>query len=222
MKFDIDYRGLFLENGGLKLVSLVLAVSLWFFVTSKGKVEVSMTAPIELQNIPAGMTVVGDVLRYLEVRLQAQERLLRDITAGKKVVCQLDLGVTRTGDNIIRISPDDIRRPSGVAVTHLSPYEIRVRLEPLIRKTVRLSAVLHGAPAPGYRVSEISPDPPRVIAEGPASVMRQLSVLRTMPLDVQGATGTLTREPRIDTEGKPISILEKKVTVTVTVRKAAR
>lgn len=220
MKFDIDYRRLFTENGGLKLVSLILAVSLWFFVTSKGKVEVSMTVPIELQNIPAGMTVVGDVLRYLEVRLQAQERILRDITAGKKVVCVLNLGMTRTGENILRISPDDIRRPSGVSVTHLSPYEIRVRLEPLIKKTLRLAPVLHGAAAAGYRVVEAVPSPPRVTAEGPASVMRQLSVLRTMPLDVQGATGTLTLEPRIDTEGKPVTLLEKNVTVTVTVRKA--
>ena len=218
----MDYRRIVTENGGLKLVSLVLAVSLWFFVTSKGKVEVSMTVPIELQNIPAGMAVVGDVLRYLEVRLQAQERLLRDITSGKKVVCVLNLGTTRSGENALRISPDDIRRPTGVSVTHLSPYEIRVRLEPLVKRTVRLVPVLHGTAAPGYRVAEAAADPPRVTAEGPSSVMRQLSVLRTMPLDVQGATGTLTLEPRIDTEGKPIKLLEKGVTVTVTVRKVNR
>src|SRR5512134_1147694 len=134
----MDFRKLIYDNWGIKLISLALAVSLWLFATSKGKMEVSLTVPLELQNIPAGMAVVGDVVRYLEVRIQGPERLMRDISAGKKVVCLLDLGLTKTGDNRLRISPDDIRRPSGIAVTHLTPYEINVTLEPILRRTVRL------------------------------------------------------------------------------------
>lgn len=218
----MDIRRLLLENGGIKLVSLALALSLWFFVTSKGKMEIPLTVPIELQNIPAGMAVVGDVARYLEVRIQGQERLMRDIPAGKRVVCVLDLGTTRPGENALRISPDDIRRPSGIAVTHLSPYEIRVNLEPLQKRTVRLRPVLHGSPANGYRVTDISTKPARVTAEGPASVMRPLRELRTMPIDVQGAKDDVSLEPRIDTEGKPIKLLEKDVSIRITIKKVNR
>lgn len=218
----MDVRKIVLENWGIKLVSLALAVILWFFVTSKGKMEISLTVPIELQNIPAGMAVVGDVVRYLEVRIQGQERLMRDITAGKRVVCVLDLGLTRPGENTLRISPDDIRRPSGVAVTHLSPYEIRVMLEPLLKKTVRLRPELHGNPASGYRIAEVSVSPPHVTAEGPAGVMRPLALLRTMPIDVQGAKDDITVEPRIDTEGKPIKLLDKNVSIRITVKKVNR
>jgi YbbR domain-containing protein len=218
----MDIRKIVLENRGIKLISLTLAVILWFFVTSKGKMEISLTVPIELQNIPAGMAVVGDVVRYLEVRIQGQERLMRDITAGKKVVCILDLGLTRPGENTLRISPDDIRRPSGVAVTHLSPYEILVKLEPLLKKTVRLKPVLYGSPAQGYRVAEVTVNPPRVTASGPAGVMRPLALLQTMPIDVQDAKGDITVEPRIDTEGKPIELLDKNVSVRVTVKKGNR
>jgi YbbR domain-containing protein len=218
----MDIRKIVLENRGIKLISLTLAVILWFFVTSKGKMEISLTVPIELQNIPAGMAVVGDVVRYLEVRIQGQERLMRDITAGKKVVCILDLGLTRPGENTLRISPDDIRRPSGVAVTHLSPYEILVKLEPLLKKTVRLKPVLYGSPAQGYRIAEVTVNPPRVTASGPAGVMRPLALLRTMPIDVQDANGDITVEPRIDTEGKPIELLDKNVSVRVTVKKGNR
>ncbi len=218
----MDFRKLLYENWGIKLISLALAVSLWLFATSKGKMEVSLTVPLELQNIPAGMAVVGDVVRYLEVRIQGPERLMRDIGSGKKVVCLLDLGLTRTGDNRLRISPDDIRRPSGIAVTHLTPYEINVTLEPILRRTVRLRPVLHGAPAAGYRIIEVSTNPARVTAEGPAGVMRGLSELRTMPIDVQGAQDTITIEPRIDTEGKPIKLLEKSVTIRIMVKKVTR
>jgi len=218
----MNVRELLLENWGIKLISLALALSLWFFVTSKGKMEVPLTVPIELQNIPAGMTLVGDVVRYLEVRVQGPDRVMQDITTGKKVVCVLDLGMTRAGENTLRISPDDIRRPTGVTVTHLAPYEIHVTLEPLLRKTVRLSPVLHGEPRAGYRVKEVVVRPTRVSAEGPAGVMRQLTVLRTMPIDIQGAVDDVTVEPRIDTEGKPIVLLDRGISIRISLRKVSR
>lgn len=218
----MDGRKLIIDNWSIKLVSLALAVSLWLFVTSKGKMEISLTVPLELQNIPAGMAVVGNVVRYLDVRLQGPERVMRDIGTGRKVVCLLNLGPTKAGENRIRVSPDDIRRPEGITVTHLAPYEIDVMLEALQRRTVRMRPVLYGVPAPGYRVTEVSSNPARVTAEGPASVMRMLTDLRTMPIDIQGATDTVTVEPRIDTEGKPIKLIEKNVTIRINIRKGAR
>ncbi len=218
----MNVRDLFLENWGIKLISLVLALSLWFFVTSKGKTEVPLTVPIEIQNIPKGMTVVGDVVRYLEVRVQGPDRVMQDISMGKKVVCVLDLGMARAGDNTLRISPDDIRRPAGVSVTHLTPYEVRFTLEPLLRKTVRLVPVLHGDPRAGYRVAEVTVRPARVSAEGPSSVMRTLAVLRTMPIDITGTSDDVTVEPRIDTEGKPIVLLERGISIRISLRKVSR
>jgi hypothetical protein len=97
-----------------------------------------------------------------------------------------------------------------------------VKLEPLLKKTVRLKPVLYGSPAQGYRIAEVTVNPPRVTASGPAGVMRPLALLRTMPIDVQDANGDITVEPRIDTEGKPIELLDKNVSVRVTVKKGNR
>ena len=80
-----------LENWGIKLVSLGLSLTLWFYVTSKGKTEMTLTVPLELRNIPQNMAVVGNVAGSLEVRVQGQERVLRDITIVKKVVGIIDL-----------------------------------------------------------------------------------------------------------------------------------
>ena len=48
-----------LENPGLKLLSLALAVFLWAVVLGEQKVEVSLNLPFELP-IPSGMMVVND------------------------------------------------------------------------------------------------------------------------------------------------------------------
>jgi len=218
----MDLRKILFDNWAIKLISLLLSVTLWFYVTSKGKMEIALTAPIELQNIPRGMAVVGDVARYLEVRLQGQERVLRDITTGKRVVGILDLSLTKIGENTLRISPDDIRRPSGVAVTHISPYEIKLRLEPLVRKTFRLAPVFHGAPAVGYVLKGTSIRPQRITVEGPQGVMGTLDKLQTMPIDIQGVRSTITVEPKIDYQGKPIKLFEKDITVQVFIERSRK
>jgi YbbR domain-containing protein len=165
------------------------------------------------------MAVVGDVPATIEVRLQGQERMLRDMPALKQVVGSVDLGRGKEGDNRIPLSPDDIRRPAGVHVTHLSPSEIVVKLEQLEQRTLRLRPVLLGTPAPGYRVAGLTVRPVRITLEGPASVIRTFSVLQTMPIDVQDAKDPVTVEPKIDYQGKPVKILEQDISVTISIQK---
>ncbi len=215
----MNYRKVFFDNWGIKLVSLGLSLTLWFYVTSKGKTELTLTVPLELRNVPQNMAVVGDVVGYLEVRVQGQERQLRDITSGKKVYAVLDLSLAKRGENVVLVSPDDIKRPSGLTVTRISPFEVRVILEPLVRKTFRLVPVLHGAPAAGYRVAGVSVTPAKITVEGPDSIMRQLSDMQTMPIDIGGAKESVSVVPRIDYGGKPLKIQENDISVRVAIER---
>jgi YbbR domain-containing protein len=212
-------RTMLLDNWAMKLLSLALSLTLWFYVTSTGKTELTMTVPIELRNIPPGMTVVGDVSGSLEARIQGQERVLRESTAAKKIVARLDLSVAREGENSIPVSPDDIKRPGGTTVTHLSQYDVKVKLERLVRRTLRVRPVLRGTPAAGFRLAGTSVSPGKVVIEGPASVMQALEKLETMPIDIQQARESLTVEPRIDYQGKPVKLLEKNIAVHVNIKR---
>ena len=209
----------FTENWPIKLASLVMALTLWFYVTSKGKTELTITVPLELRNIPAGMTVVGDVPGKLEVRLQGQERLLRDITSGKKVLGILDLARGRHGENAMHLSPYDIKRPNGVLVTYIAPSEISVKLEPVVQKTVRLFPTVQGKPAPGYRFLGASVTPTRLTLEGPASIVRTFTRLYTLPLDITDLRARTELTPRIDFQGRPVKVLEQDIRVTIAIEK---
>jgi YbbR domain-containing protein len=218
----MDLRKPLFDNWGIKLLSMGLALTLWFYVTSKGKTEMTLTVPLELRDIPQDMAVVGDVAGSLEVRVQGQERALRDVSIGKKVVGVADLSMAKIGENTVRVSPDDIRRPSGVAVTYLSPTDIKVKLEPLVRRTFRLRPVLHGAPAAGYRLARISASPMNITVEGPSGVIQTLESLQTMPIDIQGAKESVTIEPKIDYRGKQVKILDKNIAVRITIERVNR
>lgn len=215
----IMVRRVLLENWPIKVVSLVLALTLWFYVTSKGKTELTLSVPLELRNTPPGMAVVGDVPGRIEVRLQGQERILRDITTGRKVVGTIDLVRARPGDNTIHLSPDDIRRPSGVTVTYLAPSELSVKLENIVQRNVRLQPVLQGSPAPGYRLVSTSVKPQRITLEGPAGIVQGFARIRTLPIDITGLKARTEVSPRIDYQGKPVKILDQNITVTIVIQK---
>lgn len=215
----MEIRTQLFDNWGIKLLALGLSLALWFYVTSKGKTEMTLTVPIELRNVPQNTAVIGDVPGSLEVRIQGQERVLRDISLGKKVVCVADLSLLKPGENTVRISPDDIRRPLDTTITYLSRTEFSVKLEPLVRKSFRLRPVLRGAPAPGYRVAKLSLRPMRITVEGPASVVQTLERLQTMPVDVRDARESMTVEPRVDYQGKQVAIIEKNITLQITIER---
>jgi YbbR domain-containing protein len=218
----MNIRPIVAENWGIKLISLVLSLTIWFYVTSKGKTEMTLTVPLELRNIPQDMAVVGPVASSLEVRVQGQERVLRDITTGKKIVGILDLSMTKEGENVVRLSPDDISRPSGVAVTHMSLSEVKVRLEPLIRKSFRLKPIVHGTPAIGYRLRTIVITPSKVTVEGPSSVVKMLDSLQTLPIDIQGAAENKSIEPKIDYQGQSVKLLDKNIEVRIIIERMNR
>lgn len=218
----MDFRKVLFDNWGIKLISLVFSIFLWLYVTSTGKTEMTLTVPLELRNIPQGMTVVGDVTSTVEIRVQGQERVLGDSGFGEKVAGILDLSLAKEGENIIRISPDDIKRPDGVMVAHMSLSEVEVKLEPLIRRTFRLRPVLHGAPAAGYRLAGVAVIPAKILVEGPASVMKTLDKLETMPIDIQGAREGLTVEPKIDYQGQPVKLLEKSIIVRINIERTRK
>jgi len=215
----MDVRGIFTENWPIKLVSLLLAVTLWFYVTSRGKTEVTAIVPLALRNVPQDMVVVGDVPASLTVRVQGQERALRDAAAAKRIVGNVDLSRAKEGENLVHLSAEDVQTPSGVVVTSMEPYELSIRLDRLTHKTLRLRPVVSGRPAQGYRIGKVSVSPPSVTLEGPASAVGAFTALQTMPYDITGMRETAVVRPRVNFQGRPVKVLEQDITLTITIQK---
>ena len=55
---------------GLKVLSLGLALLLWMVVSGEETVERGLRIPLELQQIPNGLEVLGDVPATIDVRVR--------------------------------------------------------------------------------------------------------------------------------------------------------
>ncbi len=111
-----------------------------------------------------------------------------------RVVLPIELGgQTRdfTG-TFTPVAQDSEGRP--IPEIAISPNSVRATVEITARgKSVAVITQLVGTPAQGFDILERTVNPPTVLVDGPQDVLDELVVVRTLPIDVSGATDDISQ-----------------------------
>lgn len=179
------------RNPGLKIVSVILAALLWMTVSRDQSVERSVRVPLEFQNVPEGIEIVGDPPGTVDVRIRGASSQVSRIEAGE-IVAVLDLRGARVGQRLFHLITDEVRAPFGVEVAQISPPTVSLAFERSGAKVVPISPAIEGVPAPGYVVGKVTSTPDTVEVIGPESRLRRLTEATTEPITIEGTTRTVT------------------------------
>ncbi len=200
---------------GLKLFSLFFAFGLWLFVNAGQKAaERAIEVPLEFRNIPSDLMVVSPGVGQVEVRVMGPPALLSTLDPDYlKVV--LDLDGSRPGTSTFRLSPDFFNPPRGVRITRISPSVINLKLESVAVRSLPVAVRFGAKPPFGYRVARVEANPETVKVRGPANEVQRLVSVETVPVDLEGARGQMTREVRLSSAGSTLSFSPDRVTVSV-------
>jgi len=188
------------KNLGLRISAILIALLLWYFVTSRGQSEMSIEAAVEFKNIPAGLGMVSTSSKSVVVNVKGQERLMKNIKSANIRVA-VDLAKAKMGEGTFYIGKEDIKLPYAMTVTSVSPPSIKVRLDETASRAVVVTARITGAPEHGYVVRRVSVEPPNVTVQGLKSDIGRISELKTEELDISGARETIVRNIDINTAG---------------------
>ena len=147
------------RNLGLKVVALALAVGAWWFVTGESKVLVSYTVPLEIRNVPKGLTVTNKPERQVEVRLSGPSSLLSGMRPAE-ISAGVDLSAAKGGRQSFTLDDRAVKVPPGIKVQRIFPSSVEVILDRTERRTVPVAARIGGGAAVRKRVSkeEVVPD----------------------------------------------------------------
>lgn len=102
----------------------------------------------------------------------------------------------------------------------LSRSEARVVIpveRTLSYETVPIVVRLQGNPAPGRRIAGVSVRPPVVTIAGDAERLRQVSYIRTAPLDIEGIDGDISRTARLARPDGITTVSDSEVEVEIDV-----
>lgn len=203
----------------MKISSVILAIVLWFFVTSRGQSEITMDIPLELKNIPQGLESVRQGTKSVSVSIRGQERLMRNIKPSSLRV-YIDLNKAKRGKTTYYINKDDVKVPATMAVASISPSTVWIVLEETAVKTVPVVPVIIGNPKKGFVVASVEVTPREAVVRGTRAALSSLKSLRTEPVDVTDANATVVQEQRLDLGGKNIWTEVQEVSIKAVIKRA--
>ena len=215
-------KRIFIENFLIKLFSLVFAVALWLHVVARGTAEVNFIVPLELRDIPQNMMVVGQTPGYVDVRLQGQEGMVKRLSA-RDISAFVSLSDAKTGELAFNLSPSNVTVPGTIKVAGISPSEVKLHLEKILKKELAVKSEVTGRPAPGYKVESVDVFPKTVTAQGPESSLRKITEALTASVSVDGATGSFDKLARVEPPAEyGVKLEEYSVRITVTLSKTRK
>jgi YbbR domain-containing protein len=209
------------RNLGLKFLSTLVAFLLWLIVAGERVVERVMRAPVEFQNLPAGLELVGNPPDTVEVRLRGSSGALSRIGAGD-MSAVIDLASARPGRRLFHISQSQVSVPYGIDIVQVGPSTLTMEFELSGIRVVKVEPDVDGRPADGYEVTNVKSDPETVEVSGPENALKRLVAAITEPVSVTDQTRTVREVVNI---GVPDSTLRLRtpqtavVTVTISPRR---
>lgn len=175
---------------GLKSLSIGIALLLWVFVAGDETVERGLRVPLELQQFPDGIEMVGEAPSLIDVRVRGGSATLSQLGTGD-IVAQLDLKAARIGRRLYQLTPEQVRVPFGVQVVQVAPPTVALTFEPSISRMVPVVPDVAGDPLPGFVVGDTTIDPPEVEVTGPQSAVQRVTEAVTETISVADAKASV-------------------------------
>jgi YbbR domain-containing protein len=201
------------RNLGLKFLSTLVAFLLWLVVAGERVVERVMRAPVEFQNLPAGLELIGNPPDTVEVRLRGSSGALSRMGAGD-MSAVIDLSTARPGRRLFHITQSQVNVPYGIDIVQVGPSTLTMQFEMSGIRLVKVEPDIDGIPAEGYEVTSVKSDPESVEVAGPESALKRLVAAITEPVSVTDQTRNVREVVNI---GVPDSTLRLRTPQTAVV-----
>jgi YbbR domain-containing protein len=216
------FRKYVLKNLPFKLISLAIAIMLWWAVGRDSSIEIPITVPLEFQHAPGNLEITSDYPFQAQVTLRGPEHLLQEIRPSQ-VHAILDLEGGVPGERTYDLTTGQVQVPRNIKVVQVVPAQFHISFDHRATRTVDVQPRVIGTLLSGYEMKRPVASPEKVTIVGPERHVNLITNATTDPVDATGVVGSATfathayvSDPlvRVQTPG-PIS-------VTVTTEKSSQ
>lgn len=183
------------NNLGVKLMALAMAIALWLFATGKYTGELSCTLPVEV-SLPQGYTLLGQSATVVNVRMKGPKSSIdyvSELIGERKIFARCEVYVKgRETEDVIEetvvLDKKSFNLPAEVKLDMVTPKKIELTLVRREKKTLAVELQKRGEPMAGYTVASEFFFPAEVQVVGPANILKDATVIKTLPIDITSLT----------------------------------
>lgn len=185
-----------LNNIGLKLLALALAVASWYAIRETISFEITIPdIPLELR-LSEGWAIFKQSANTVTVTFRGSQEDIR-LTDHKQIKAVVELPTNAiAGSGEIPVTPHDIQGARNVRAVHVEPGQVTISLDLEAEKRVPVKSRTAGKPLSG-EVEELICEPAIVLLRGPAQQLKQTEWVYTEPVDVDGRLEGFVKRCRV-------------------------
>ena len=176
------------RNFGLKFLSLLIAIGLWYSVAHDPVAEIAINVPIELHNIPENLVVSSEVIPQAQIRVRGPARVIRQLQP-EEIHPIVDLTGVVPGEKTFDLTSRQVHLPREAEVVQVVPSHLRISFDHSARKEVEIKPRVTGSFASGYRIVGSQAEPSQVEIVGPEQRVKLIENAITDPVDATGVIG---------------------------------
>jgi YbbR domain-containing protein len=177
------------QNPLLKLVSLVLAVALFFLVNTDRDAIIGVNVSVSYQ-LPENRMLVSEPVHQVRLSIRGPWRRIKRFD--EREIGNITLDVTNMRSGPYTFNEDNIDLPEDLTLLSINPPTIEIAFEPRAEKTVPVQVNVVGAPARGYEVQRVSPKPSQVTIRGAQTRVDDTVAVMTRELRLDGRSESFT------------------------------
>jgi YbbR domain-containing protein len=197
----------------LKLLSLIIGASLWYFVVGEDQMDVIVTIPLELHNLPANLVIANQYKKDIEVAIRGPRRLIQEMRQ-QNISRPVDLSKAEPGSMDIQNDSHSIPFPHGITVQRVQPTSITLLVDRLIKKDFPITPLTQGKPAAGFVLDSVVPKPPQITVTGPQNVLERVAALTTSVVDLEGLDRNTTFQVHLNLDEDLLKLIGETVVET--------
>lgn len=212
----------FLRNDNrVRVLSLVLGIVLWFYVSSEQNPTISRTIqeiPVEVRGLDVDLAVVNLDPATVSVSVQGPAQVVNNLTRDD---FRASVQLTDAGPGPV-VAAVRLERPQGVQLTAVEPSHVISLVEPVEEVTLPVELAVSGQPAPDFRAGEPRLSSGQVVVRGASSLVARVERVVTN-VDIAGARETVSQSVvlyPVDASGRQVNgvrLIPDRVAVAVPV-----
>lgn len=163
---------MFQRNLPAKIIALLIAVVLWFFVMNEQNplIDGSFTVALNVVNAPDGCKITRSD-DQIKIKVRGSRSLFVAATSSE-FKAYIDLNGAAEGKIDAKVQTV---LPQGFELISASPEAVTVTIDKIIQKQVQADLIVTGATAPGTTVAHISQSADTVMIEGPRTAINEVT-----------------------------------------------
>jgi YbbR domain-containing protein len=202
-----SWFGTLKRNKLLKLLSLLLAIALWFAVSGEERTETTLSMALELINLHQHLMVTSEVPPAIQVRVVGPRSIVNNLSQ-TRLTEALDLAHYKSGRHTFYLGPNSFTFPRGVQVIRIQPNPINLTLATTITQTLPIKPVIENNPPEGYQVVSVKTRPAQVTVKGPVPELSDLKSISTLPIDLSNLKDSTIIATDLDFKNLHLSLKE--------------